>query len=376
MIKVLQVFGAMNCGGAENMIMNIYRNLDRNKVQFDFLCCTNDMIADYDEEILNLGAKIYRIPLPTFLKFFSHMNYIKKIIKKYGPYDAIHIHTLLHAGIVSYVAKKCKIKNIVVHSHSTNSGRKSSFYRNLYEKISRRLIKKNATSMIACGKDAGNYLFGNKNMKNGKVLILKNAIEADKFISVDNKQIDKIRKEWHVNSTDIVIGQIGRLVSVKNHVFSIKLIKELIKYNDNLKLFFVGNGNLMDDLKQMVEDENLKNYVYFTGLQNNINEWLSIFDCLLMPSLYEGIPLTLIEAQANDLDCFVSSNIDHSVDLGLNLIHFIELDHFNEWVNNLKQIKKRKRKNSNLQRKEALKNNNYDLKYNVEMLEKIYGKKG
>lgn len=363
----------MNCGGAENMIMNLYRNLNQKDIQFDFLCCTNDFkTADYDQEIELLGGHIYKIALPSIFKIFNHIKDLKKVICENGPYDAIHIHTLLHAGIVSYVAKKCGIKNIIVHSHSTNQGKNFSPYRFFYEFISKQLIRHNATKMIACGVEAGNFLFGKKNVKSGKVLILSNAIDTEKFISVNMKKVLSIKKNWNISDDDIVIGQVGRLTSVKNHIFSIKLLKELIKYNKNIKLFIVGDGIMEKELKQIVNEEQLDQNVFFTGLQQNINEWMSVFDCLIMPSLYEGIPLTLIEAQANDLPCFVSSNIDHSVDLGLNLIKFIDINDLYAWIDKLKSIKKRKKINSFQYRKKVLENNHYDISHNIEVLKSIY----
>ena len=285
-------------GGAESLIMNLYRNIDRNKVQFDFVVHTKDK-CDYEDEINALGGKIYRIEQISRHPI-KNMIQLKKIFKDNKDiYQTIHRHT--DSSIVFtdlLVAKLMGIKNRYVHSHNTKVSKGK-----IIHLFFRPVLNLLATRRFACSQDAGKWLFGSKK----DFTVIPNGIEIDKY-KFNPKVRKEVRKELNIDDDEILIGHVGRFQNVKNHNFLIDIFYELQK-DIKSKLVLVGDGELQRTIKEKVKELKIENKVLFLGLRNDVNRILQGIDLFVFPSYYEGLPLTLIEAQASGLNILASDTI-------------------------------------------------------------------
>lgn len=367
MIRVLHVFGIMNIGGAETMIMNVYRHIDREKIQFDFLCMS-ESIGDYEKEIKELGGRIYKILPPNKVGYIKHINDIIGVCKKYGPYRAIHIPTMFHSGIVCLAAYLVKIPIRIVHSHSASKDEKS-LIRLFYQFICRKLINVLSNKKIACGEAARDFLFGKSKKQRKQVIVLKNGIDIEKFSNININETLQLEKQLGINKNDLIIGHVGRFSKVKNHEFFIKLAKE---WKDmNYKILLVGDGELMEEIKDAIRKNNLEDKFILTGKRNDINVIMSLMDVLVMPSLFEGFPLVLVEALASGMNCVVSNNISKEVDIDKGSIEFIGLEeNVQKWINAI--IEKANQKVDINHRKRCLEDNGFSIHKTTEILTKIY----
>jgi len=361
-IRVLHIVGKMDRAGAETMLMNLYRHIDRTQVQFDFITFTTDQ-GDYDEEILALGGKIFPIIANNSIE---RMFKLTNFLKQHSEYQIVHAHMLLNNAFHLLASKKAGIQHRISHSHTTSNG-KSGILAKLYEKLAIYLNRKLSTKKIACGVEAAEYLF--KSNKN--VWILKNAIDLQSYekISLSNKNYWKnIKKIIH----GLKIIQVGRLNEVKNHDFSLEVARRLKEQGINFTFFIVGQGPLEISLKEKVKEYALTDNVFFLGVRDDVPELMAGADLMLMPSLHEGFPVVLVESQAIGLKSIISSKISTEVDLGLNLIDFIKLDDIDEWMKELK-CADNVNLNCNI---ENLSKKGFDIKDNAEQLLNLYIKFG
>lgn len=370
MIKVLQVVGGMNRAGAETMLMNLYRNINREAVQFDFLVYT-DTQQDYENEIKSLGGNVIHMPCKPGWQMIFSIPKIRNILRKDSSYKAIHIHTLLNS-VYPLLAATC-VKGIkkITHSHSTHNTTYSSFIRTVYENISKFLIQKLSDVYLACGQKAGEFLFGRTFNTRGKTI--KNAIPFKQFCYDHSSTVAFLKKELNIDE-ELVIGSIARLEPVKNHAFMLLLAKELKERNIKFKFLIVGKGELRQELEKQVRHYNLTQEVIFLGTRNDIPQLMHLFDVLLMPSLFEGTPVTLIEAQACMLPCLISKNIPEDADLKLGLIKQLSLDApVRQW---LEFILSHNRKNKPNVAQEVVRQAflyyGYDAEESAKSMEKIY----
>lgn len=361
-IKILQYTGAMNRGGAETLLMNIYRNIDRNKFEFHFITHSKEK-SDYDEEIKLLGGKvIYLEPanikcLSKYKKDFSLIN------KKFGPYDVIHSHIQLMNGLVLKEAKKNNIKIRISHAHSNGDCEKSSVFRSLYRIHSKNLIKKYSNYKLSCSYESGKYLYNYSKFK-----VLNNAIDLSQF---NEKIKEDLREELGLNDNDILITHIGTFKEAKNHDFIIDVFNEINNKDKRYKLILVGRGNLLQDIKEKVKKLGLNEYVYFLGVRDDIPKILQATDIFFMPSKLEGLPVALVEAQSAGVNCVISTNIPKECDMGIGLINYESLSNdLNDWVNLILNL------DLNyvdfMVREKAIINKGYSLKENVKFLENLY----
>lgn len=327
-VRVLHVLNSMNNrGGVEVMIMNHYRYIDRTKLQFDFLI--NEKNAGiWDAEIYRLGGRIFRIQYSGKWRLIGYIRMLSKIIKVYGPFAAIHSHIGTHSGIVAYVAKKCGVGRRIIHSHSTSwGGNPNVFICRAKLKIFRFLVKRYASMLCACGKSAGIFLFGEDLFHLGRVKIVNNAIDLECFKA--NPDIDvkeKLKKSLGIVGAQIIIGHVGRIAEVKNHVFMLHLARCLKRNSVNFKLLFVGDGPLKNNIMCLASDLAISDCVCFLGERDDVSELIHVLDVFLLPSVYEGLPLVLIEAQAAGVPCVVANSITQEVDMGLGLLQYVSLN--------------------------------------------------
>ena len=352
---VAQIMGKWVGGGVESVIMNYYRHLDHSKIQFDFICDEDSTRIPYDE-IKKLGGRVFLVP--KYQKLPKYLKALEKIFKE-NQYRIVHSNINTLSVFPLYAAKKAGVPIRISHSHSTSNPKE--WKRNLIKNILRPFSKRYATDYFACSELAGRYLFGNKTFDRGKVKIIHNAIDIDKF-RFDEEARKKLRKEFGIKDSTIVIGHVGRFVQQKNHTFLVDVFKEYHKKNPDSKLLLVGSGPLEKKIKSKVRKLGLNEAVLFLGQRDDTDKLYSAMDVFCLPSLYEGLGLALIEAQANGLKSITNSNIPREAKMSEE-IFFIQsnikcyLDILNNYT---------------LDRAHSFKNKNYNIRYNTEKLVQAY----
>jgi len=317
-IRVLQVFGKLNRGGAEISIMNLYRKINRSKVQFDFIVHTEKKCA-FDDEIRSLGGKIFRIPSYKGKNHFQYKQAWHSFFKKHPEYRIIHGHVRSTASLYLRIAKKYGLKTIA-HSHNTSSG---YGFKGLVKNVFQIPIRYTADYFFACSQPAGVWLFGHQTCRKKNFYVIKNAIDANKFGFNPEVRIKK-RRELGVQEK-LVIGHVGRFCQQKNHLFLIDIFKEIKSKKEKSILLLVGDGELRSLIEDKIFELGLNESVVFTGVRSDVPELVQAMDVLLFPSLYEGLPVTLIEAQTAGLPCIISKNIPDEVMVTKDLVSFVSL---------------------------------------------------
>ncbi|MBQ7410039.1 MAG: glycosyltransferase family 1 protein [Clostridia bacterium] len=304
-IRILQIVPNMQQGGIENFIMNIYRNIDKNKIQFDFLVHYNKKCF-FDEEIERLGGKIYRFPVMENKNVIRYIKELDKFFKEHTEYKVVHGHMASLAFIYLWIAKKNGVKYRIIHSHGTSF---LKTVKGIAKYILFRFADKHANVRWACSNEAGKYLYKKKSFD-----VIPNAIDFKKF-EYNPKIRETVRKELDINEETFVIGHVGRFNLQKNHKFIINLMEKLLRENENLKLLLIGDGETKEEINKLACDLNINNKIIFLGIREDVNRIYQAMDILIMPSLFEGLPVTGIEAQANGLKCLFSDNITREVDI-------------------------------------------------------------
>jgi glycosyltransferase involved in cell wall biosynthesis len=321
----------MNRGGAETLIMNLYRHMDRTKIQFDFLTCKPGV---FDSEIEELGGKVHRIP---YLTDVGHRKFIKQLnlfFTNNSTYQIIHSHLDKMSGLILKEAKKANIPIRIAHSHNTKS--EGNILIRGYKWYVGKFLVQSSTQLVACSKEAANWLFG---INNDKTIILKNGISFKQF-RFSGSLRRQIRGELGIKNKDFVIGHVGRFNKQKNHNYLLEIFKELTIQLPNVYLILVGEGPLETILKEKVRKLDLENKVKFLGQRDDVKDLLNSFDLFLFPSLHEGLPVSLVEAQATGLPCIISNVISKEVDLGLDLVKYVDLNKKTEdWVKEVIQVR-------------------------------------
>lgn len=369
--RVLHVVSRMNRGGAESMLMNLYRNIDQTKVQFDFISHGFEK-CDYEEEIHNLGGDIYKIASLGESGFLKYIFDLIKIIKYRGDYSIIHIHTDYQIGIVAFAAMIANVPVRICHSHNT----RWECTKTVKEKVLFNILKKMAilfsNKYVACGEDAAKFLYGDTNMKKKDIFILNNGIDIDSFIT-DEDDIKRLKRELLIKNNDLIIGHIGRFYEQKNHRFIIKLSCALHKKDINFKILLIGEGPLKESIINEVKEHKLEDKVLFLGKRTDVPLLFNVFDVFLLPSLYEGLPLVLVEAQAAKVNSIVASTVTKEVDLGLDLVDFLDIeDNIDLWVELLVKRSKNRHLNKSKDVYETLTARGYNVSKNIDDLYYLY----
>lgn len=358
-IRVAHIIGKMVGGGLESFLLTYYENIDRTKIQFDFIIDSDSTIVPR-KEIERLGGRI--IEVSPYQHIFSYIKDVRKILKE-NDYKIVHAHMNTLSVFPLYAAWKEKVPVRIAHSHSTTN--KKEWKKNLIKEMLRPFSKIFATDYFACSEHAGRWLFGNKTFENGKVTIIRNAINTDKF-KYDEKTRHKIRNEMNLEDK-FVIGHVGRFVAQKNHSFLIDIFNEVHKKNNNSVLLLIGQGPLENEIKEKVKKMNLQNVVLFLEQRENVNEIMQAMDCFVFPSLYEGLGIVVIEAQCSGLPCICSDNVPSEVKMNDN-VYFCNLSKIGKWIESINEISLTSRKNEF----NEIINDKYEINNKVLELEKIY----
>lgn len=357
MIRILQCVNDMHRAGLETMLMNYYRNIDRTKIQFDFLT-HRPYRSDYDDEIEKMGGKVYYAPRLYPQNYPAYFKWMKNFFKEHPEYKIVHSHIDTMSYLPLLAAKKAGVPIRIAHSHNTSLDKDFKF---LLKQYFRFRINSVCTHRFACGKEAGEFLFGNWDFK-----VIPNAIDAEKFYF--NKDLrDEKRKELGL-AGKFVVGHVGRLSYQKNHKFLIEIFNELLKKESDSILLLVGVGEKEEELRRQVKNLGIEDKVHFLGNRSDVNELYQAMDVFVMPSFFEGIPVVGVEAQFAGLPCIFSDKVPEEVKFS-SKTNFISLNSsVVDWVTSIKEKMQMDRFMSNFD----LCNNDYNIKSAHSILEEIY----
>lgn len=314
-IKVLHVVGRMDRGGTETLIMNLLRTIDRSEFQYDIVEQTQDM-CDYDEEILSLGSQIYRCPHISQRNLGEYREWWRKFFAEHPEYKIVHGHSRGSAPIYLDEAKKAE-RITIAHCHSSSHGKG---IKGLIRYIWQLPLRKIADYNFACSYEAGVSQYG----ETGRFEVIKNGIQTDKF-AWNPKIRKRIRAELGLKK-ELLIGNVSRFETPKNHLFLISIFKCIKDRNDDAKLILVGQGTLENEIREKAKSLGIDNDIIFTGVRADVNELLQAMDAFVFPSIYEGLPVSLIEAQTSGVPCFISEKVIATEVKVTDVLEFISLE--------------------------------------------------
>ncbi len=319
-VRVLHVLGNTNLGGAESRIMDLYRHTDRNRVQFDFLVHSGEE-GFYEKEIRELGGRIFRVPRFRIYNYFSYRKALKEFFQEHHEFALVQGHMTSTAAIYLPIAKKAGVKKTAAHARSAgvDKGLKGIMTRFL-----RRNLADKADYLFTCSELAGISVYGEKAVREGKTIFIPNAIDCVGF-TFDPEKRKKMREELGLTDA-LIIGHVGRFHYAKNHEYLLRVFAELCRMSagaggstaetgadQNYHLILLGEGPLMEDTRKLAEELDVADRVHFLGNHKNIADYYQTMDYFVYPSRYEGMPGTIVEAQASGLPCLMSDTICREV---------------------------------------------------------------
>lgn len=356
-IRILHVVTYMGRGGLETMIMNYYRHIDRSKVQFDFLV-HRDFRADYDDEIESLGGQIFRIPqlIPWSKRY---LNTLEQFFRSHPAYKIVHVHQDCLSSVILKVAQTCGVPVRIAHSHNSNQDKNLKYLIKLFYK---KQIPTYATQLFACGKDAGDWMFDGAPYQ-----VMNNAIDTQQYI-FNAESRSRIRNEFAISADAFVMGHVGRFHPQKNHGFLLDIFVEVKRLNKNAVLLLVGDGDLRAEMEQKAAILGISDCVVFAGVRSDVPDLMQAMDCFVFPSLYEGLPVTLVEAQAAGLPCLVSDGVPVEC-AKTNLVKHIPLSaSTTQWAEEILKTQHISRQNT----KDQIVQAGYDIEANAQWLQNYY----
>jgi len=362
-VRVLQVGMSQYYGGTESFIMNQYRKIDRNKVQFDFLNVYNGPLA-CEEEIKELGGRIYSLDMSRRRGLRQYKKNLDNFFRDNGnKFDIIHCNfqSLINIDLLRY-AKKYKIAGRIAHAHNAGYGKEPSFLQKLLIAINKINLSKYVTNYFACSLLAGEWMFGHKNST-----VIHNAIDTKEFLFNQDRR-NAIRSQYGINDEKLILF-VGRLDPQKNPLFLIDIFNEIVSRQKDWKLFLIGDGMLRTDVEERIREYELYDKVCLLGSRLDVKDFLQAADCFLLPSKFEGLGIVLIEAQAAGLKCFASKDVVPSdVDV-TGLVEFISLNQGpSHWADMIIQTETGIRINQF----EVIKSAGYDSNSSIKDLERKY----
>ncbi len=331
-IRVLHILHSMNRGGAENAIMNYYRHIDREKVQFDFLLTENNK-CQFEDEIINLGGRVYRVPRLTISNPIPYLKAIRRFYKSHSEYSIVHSHTSSKSFFPLYLARKAGIPIRICHSHNNRS---EDGFRGLIRDYLKYPLSRVSTHFMACSIDAAKWLYG-KNVKDD-VIYVPNVVQTQLF-QFNSQYRSSIRSYYGIKDSTFVIGCTARFSIQKNHVFLLSIFESFhLEFPDSV-LLLVGDGELREEIEKIINKLSLSDSVVLTGVVPDPGIYYSAMDVFVLPSLYEGLGMVLIEAQVSGLNCLTSESVAHEVDK-TGLVSFIPLSAGPKyWADRISEVK-------------------------------------
>lgn len=366
MLRILHVIGLMGSGGAEALLMNLYRNIDREKIQFDFVVHAQER-GFYDAEIESLGGRIFRTERFNVANYHSYKTFWDTFFDKHPEFLIVHGHINSSASIYLSSAKRHG-RIAVVHSHATRNQEKSlrayAFLVFAYP------IRHIADYFFACSRQAGIDRFGKKVVDSPKFEVLNNGIQTSDY-TFDPTVRAEIRNRCNVAENTLVVGNVGRFTFAKNHQFLLNVFYELHRVQPNSRLWLVGTGELENTIKEQVKRLHLDAAVVFIGQTNRVCEYLQAMDVFIFPSVFEGLGIALVEAQAAGLPCLVSENIQDEANIGCGLIKTLKIsDGAKKWAEGALKAKDMSRSNTS----QSVLKADFDIEKTARHLQAFYEK--
>ena len=320
-IRVLQLPDTVRKNnGRMHVIMNVYQQIDRSRVQFDF-ACTEDGGATFENDITELGGKVYFLDNNKKMNVLAVNSFVKELLSS-GRYAAVHYHATSPWGVGLRAAKQLGVHTIVMHSHNSMWG--STKIKSIRNHLFSIGLACDPTIRIACSQMAGEAIFGKK-----KYSILNNAIDTNKY-KFDERKRSVVRKKLNLDAKILLLGQVGRLTREKNQIFSLNLLKELLAKKIDTRLIFLGEGPMLQKLKKMATELGLFEKIIFAGQRSDLDMYYNAMDVFLLPSLYEGLPVAAIEAQCSGLPTLMSDRV--TIETNVGLADFLSINSADEWV--------------------------------------------
>jgi glycosyltransferase involved in cell wall biosynthesis len=320
-VRVLHLLASLGAGGAETLVMNAFRRIDRTQVLFDAALYTTEP-GFYDDEFQGLGGRIFRLPYPDRRTLVRYGYDLHSILTNEGPFAAVHSHLHSFNGLPLLLARASGVPVRIAHSHSTNDGKPVAARRRWYHGVMRGMIHANATHLVGCSASACAELFGKRCARSE---VLRNAIDPDNFPSDEDGARDSIRATLGLGKGDFALAHVGKFEPPKNHARVIDIFAELTRIMPQARLFLVGAGPSRVGIEERCRALGLEERVTFLGLRKDVPRVLPAYDAFVFPSLYEGLGLAVVEAQMAGLPCVVSEAVPHEADLGLGLLRRLSL---------------------------------------------------
>ncbi|MBQ3789953.1 MAG: glycosyltransferase family 1 protein [Lachnospiraceae bacterium] len=362
MIRVLQSVSNMARAGIETMLMNYYRHIDRERIQFDFIA-NKPLPGEYDEEIRVMGGRIFVGPGLRPDCFSTYQLFMEGIIEQNPDIKIVHGHNEAMAYYALYGAQKAGVKVRIAHAHNTKIG---FDYKYPVKILCKQLLPGAATDYWACGRDAGIYYFGKKRWeKRGE--IIHNAINLDRF-RFDPEVRERVRRE-HGLEDCYLVGHVGRFAKQKNHPQLLDIFGEVARADDKARLILIGVGGTEAAMRRKAVQMGLGEKVLFLGQMANVNDWYQAFDCFVLPSLFEGLPVTGIEAQTAGLPCLFSDRVTDEVLLTPEAIRLSIKDNNEEWASRILSLRGEHDRTSGI---EMVRDAGYDIRQEAGKLQNRY----
>lgn len=361
-IRILHVLGALEIGGAESRTMDIYRRINREKIQFDFLVHTTKECF-YNQEIRQLGGNIYCLPRFRVYNYFSYRKACKQFFEEHKEYEIVHAHMTSTASIYLPIAKKAGVKVAVAHARSAGVDKG---VKGFITKCLRKNLYKKCDHMFSCSDLASEAVFGKTAAEAGEVIVLPNAVDT-KAYKRDEETREKVRAE-HGLLDNFVVGHVGSFRYAKNHEFVIEVFAEFLKKKENAKLMLLGDGERRQEMEEKAREMGIYEKILFCGNRHPIIPYYQAMDAYLFPSRYEGMPGVVIEAQMAGLPCLVADTITTQVKV-TPLVEFMSLQqNAKEWAERLYEISQKEKDTAEID----LTKTNYDVNYQVKQYEAFY----
>lgn len=356
-IRIAHVMGKLYAGGVESVVFNYYRAIDKSKFQFDFYYDA-DSTVNPPKELIEMGARFIKVP--PYQQVINYVETLENFFKS-NKYIIVHSHINTLGVIPLYAAKKAGVPIRIQHNHSVPGG--EEFARNILKRFLRIFAKTNSTNYFACSAKAGRWMFGDEAFNNDEVFVMKNAINFSKYRYTEN-QIIKLKHKLGLNH-ELVVGHVGRFTYAKNHSFLLDTFANILKFHPNAKLILVGDGELHNYILKKINRLGLENNVILTGKVPNPEIYYSVMDVLLLPSIFEGLSMTTIEAQAARKNIIVSKAVPKEAVIS-NGCHFMPINATPyAWAKKVDQVYNNKVIFNNLK-------DDYDIKKAVKKLESKY----
>lgn len=367
-IKILYFIDRMLKGGIQTLVVEIAKNINKEKIQLDFLLLDDGKYYELEDVLKKYNCNVYKLEgiwVNNIVDFIKYEIAVDNFFKIHNDYKIVHLHSSSKNYMILKKAKKYGIPVRIAHSHNIDFQSKNVIKR-ICGNIFKIPLRRYATDYFACSKMAGEWLFGKNIVNTNKFKVINNAIDCSKFRYNEKKRIE-IRNKLKISDNDIVLGNVGRFTEQKNHEFLIDIFKSVYEERKNTKLLLIGTGEKEEEIKKKVKKFNIENNVIFIGFSNKVSDYMNAMDLFVFPSKFEGLGIVLIEAQANGLHCFASAHVIPEEAKVTDLLEFVDLYNINEWKEKILNVSIERENVQNI-----IENNGYSIVKIVEFLEQIY----